>query len=159
LYHDYLLALTEQGNVEAFWALTEQHLGMVFNKIWFLTGSADETRRMMKSGLVRAWMQVQLTRGLPSFPVFLSRTVIETALAQLNRPARQGPLSSLDRELEAEDSRLIAWFRRLNHLQRRVVILRYFESLTLKEIASVLRKSDERVASALMEALESFEMP
>jgi RNA polymerase sigma-70 factor (ECF subfamily) len=159
VYHDYLLALAEQGNVEAFWALTEQHLGMVFNKIWFLTGSAEETRRMMKSGLTRAWLQVQLRRGLPSFPAFLSRTMMETAMKQLHRPARQEPLSSLDSELEAEDSRLIDWFHRLRPLQRRVVILRYFESLTLKEIASTLAKSDERVASALMEALDSFEIP
>jgi DNA-directed RNA polymerase specialized sigma24 family protein len=163
MYHEYLLALAEQGNVEAYWALTEQHLGGIFNKVWFLSGSVDETRRIMRRGLVRACLQLQQERGRGkrSFPAFLSRTVVGTALATVigkrGRPGRPLPRSSLDRELEAGSGRLLAWFRQLDRLQRGVVVLRYFEGLGLQEIAAVLGKNEARVGAALLEALQSFE--
>jgi RNA polymerase sigma factor (sigma-70 family) len=65
-------------------------------------------------------------------------------------PADEGALRSVER------SRLLAAIRRLPTRQREVVVLRYYEDLSVAEIATVLDTSAGAISSALNRALAAL---
>ncbi len=159
MYQYYLLAQAERGNIEAFWILVEQCLPALFNKVWLLSGSTGETKLIMAQGLLVAWSQIQAAAKRGAFQSFISRILAETALKRLKKRKTDIQLDSSDQEVTKEADTLLQSVLQLNAPERRLVVLRYLENLTLQEIAALVGKREEEVSEALGAVLSSLAVP
>lgn len=156
MYQFYLLAQAEQGSAEAFWVLTEQFLPVIFNKVWLLSGSSEETKEIISQGLPLAWAKVGELVKPGAFVYFLSRAIVETALTYLKKRKSPVSFSFYDEEVQKDASPLIEAVFKLNWPERWLIVLRYLENLTLQEIAKLLKLKEEQVSEALAGVLSSL---
>lgn len=158
MYQFYLLAQAEQGNPDAFWVLAEDYLPVIFNKIWLLSGSTRETKEIMNQGLLTAWSRIRTMAKRGAFQNFLSRSMVEAACAHLKKQKTPPQPVSHDEEMIKEAGGLVRKVLQLNRLERWLVVMRYLENFTLREIAAILGKREEQVLEALTRILSSLEV-
>lgn len=157
-----LLALTAQGDQQAFRQLVQRHLPMILRCAERITGSAAEADDIAQEVAIRMWRKApdwstktygQLTTWLYRVTTNLSidhkrKKITLPLTAALNAPSKEQ--TGLERAEQSSTSQLVRQaLDRLPDKQRLVVILTYYEHLSVIEAAQVLETTPGAVSALL----------
>lgn len=137
---------------------------------YLLTGNREEAEDLAQEAFVRVAGRFGHIRSADSFEAYLRKTIVNLFLSQVRR--RRLERRQLERErLEVgrrtalaaasgndDPSRQALWtiMQRLPFRQRAVVVLRYYEDLSERQVAETLRTSVPAVKSLLKRAMETL---
>jgi RNA polymerase sigma-70 factor, ECF subfamily len=134
-----------------FGVLYQKYAKQVFNYFWFRTGYDDETgQELMQETFLRAFQQLkQFTDRGCSYLAYLLK-IAHNLLVNYFRKQKPIPLDTIeipyDNHQAFEDqfnrSRLWSAVRKLNPLEQEALKLFYQDHLSIKQLASVLQKTE-----------------
>jgi len=133
-----------------------------------LTGHAEDSEDILAEAFIRLLRALQTTdRSITSIRAYLYRVVhnlavdgfrtqkwIDPAADISSLQTGTGPLEKVEGVLAAERVRAALW--QLTDLQRQVILLRFVQELSYKEIAEVLQKPEGAVKALRRRGLESL---
>ncbi len=154
-------ALVEQAKTDerAFWELYETHKKELYRYAYYRTGKREDAEDVVAQTFLRAW------RGLPGyrwvgapFRNWLYRIAANVIASRRTRPER--PVAEVCRAspLEAVDDRvdLAENLRALPETQQQVLVLRYVQDLSVRDVAQMMRRSENAVRQLAFRALETL---
>lgn len=135
----------------------------LFRTAYLLTGNHADAEDLLQSALVTVYAKWRHVSRATAPDAYARRTLINTFVSS-RRPARfrrerlvQNPPDATTLDPDPDD-RLALWplVRALPRRQRAVVVLRYYEGLSEREIADVLKIATGTVKSTCSAALRSL---
>jgi RNA polymerase sigma-70 factor (ECF subfamily) len=153
------------GNREAFDEIVFLYSDQVYATAWQLTRNADDAMDVTQEVFLRVFRALGSFKGTARFSTWLHRIVLNTCVDFVRREKRhrQGRVDPDEREEDGEQDRdldrstpgtqretaqfhelqasVVGALGKLSAKQRQVFLLRYYNELSLKEIAEVLRCS------------------
>lgn len=155
-------AVTQPARLEELYV---RHMPAAIGLAYLLTGDRDAAEDLVQDAFVRLAGKFQHLRNPEAFGSYLRRTLVNLHLSRLRRirlerfhiAVEQGriePHSSLPDVAGSVD--LWAGLYRLPARQRAAVILRYYEDLSERETAELLRCSIFAVRSLVARAIETL---
>ncbi len=169
LISDYL-----KGEENAFTLLLERHLKPTYNFVYRIVGNSEETQYIIQETFVKTWQNLKKYRFSQSFRTWLFCIARNTAIDWLRKKKnfvfsdfedeegnniltnKLADPSALPDELiaKAENQKILdEALNRLSPIHREVLVLRYNDHFSFKEIADVLRKPVNTVKSRHRRAL------
>jgi RNA polymerase sigma-70 factor (ECF subfamily) len=169
LISDYL-----KGEENAFTLLLERHLKPTYNFVYRIVGNSEETQDIIQETFVKTWQNLKKYRFSQSFRTWLFCIARNTAIDWLRKKKnfvfsdfedeegnniltnKLADPSALPDELiaKAENQKILdEALNRLSPIHREVLVLRYNDHFSFKEIADVLRKPVNTVKSRHRRAL------
>ncbi len=164
------VALSQQGDRNAFSTLVRRYQDRVYRFILRMVGSRDEALELTQDAFIKAWQALPGWRPEAQFQTWLFRIASNTAMDSLRRrkvvefvaleedydvpAAAAGP----DAQLQAKQQlrALEAALNRLPHDQRQIVLLREMEDMSYSEMSAALGISEGTVKSRLARAREAL---
>lgn len=116
---------------------------------------------VVQESVVKAIKSAGQVEEISYMKTWLFRIVINTALDELKKRKKILPLLSENEETmedRYQDPDLINHLRRLDNLEKTVILLRYFEEWKLEEIAGYLGKNLNTVKSILYRSLKKLKI-
>ena len=158
------------GNLGAFDDLMVRYQGLVFKIAMTCVRDRDVASDITQNVFLKAYQRLATLRRSTNFKAWIARIAYHESLNWLNKhrhertavelpspdhlPPAPGP-NQEDALLANETAMcLVAQLRRLNRRQQLAVWLRYFEDMSIGEIASVLRCSETLVKNILFRSLQ-----
>ena len=155
-----LVKKAARGDPKAFGALVRQEQEYLYRMAFRHTGSEEDALDVVQESILKAYKSLKTLRDPELFRTWLTRIVINTARALCRKRGRELPLEE-ERDLpapetlpEEEKLDLYAALDRLPETYRNVVKLKYFEGLTIREIARELDMPEGTVSSLLSRVLK-----
>lgn len=173
-----LVLAAQRGDQSAFSELARQYQGPVYRLAFYRTRSQADAEDITQDVLIQALRSLHRLREADKFKPWL----FSIATNRIRDFRRRGRFRSLfdsllggagddpQREEEAEPSgpqeeleRRDFWKQvggaldRLPHMEREVLVLRFFEQMEIKEIADALGKGESTVKTHLYRALKKFQ--
>lgn len=114
---------------------------------------------VVQESIVKAIKNAGQIKELSFMKTWLYRIVINTALDELEKRKKILPLFSEDEEIREDryqDPDIARNLQKLDHLEKTVILLRYFEEWKLEEIAEYLGKNLNTVKSILYRSLKKL---
>ncbi|MGH2749501.1 MAG: SigE family RNA polymerase sigma factor [Actinomycetota bacterium] len=143
-------------------ALFRQHYATLYRLAYLLLRDTGLAEEVVMDSFVKTFSGWGRLRDTERAPVYLRRTVINTARSKIRRQIierratdrfkRMNPPPVVEPQLALEQSRIWDQVRALPVRQRACVVLRYFEDLSEAQIAEVLECSVGTVKSQLSRA-------
>lgn len=170
-----LIDACRQGDPEAMRRLYEQHKDRVYNLALNMLGDAELARDAAQSAFIKAFRGLDGFRGEARFASWLFRLVLNQCRDLQRQRRRDRPLVPLEElrgtgqepgspssqeEQRARQQTRSAVHRAMFELKpqfRSVISLRFFEELSIEEIAEALHCSIGTVASRLHRGLKKLE--
>ena len=142
--------------------LMEQYGSSLLRMCALYLKDADLAQDAVQETFIRAYRHIEDYRGessertwLTAIAINVSRDMLRTAwFRHQSRSTDIDALPEKPADFELPDNTVLAEVMRLPAKYREVVLLRYYEGLKLKEVASALGLSDGRVRSRLNKANE-----
>ena len=142
--------------------LMEQYGSSLLRMCALYLKDADLAQDAVQETFIRAYRHIEDYRGessertwLTAIAINVSRDMLRTAwFRHQNRSTDIDTLPEKPAEFEFPDNTVLTEVMHLPAKYREVVLLRYYEGLKLKEVASALGLSDGRVRSRLNKANE-----
>ena len=159
------IRLCQEGSPDAFRHLVEQHQNTLYGTAVLMTGNRAVAEEHVQEAFLSAWRAIrQFRRGRPFKPwivrilvnrIVSSRRRSRVPTAPLEDAERvTGPADVLESAMSAElRDEVQAALDRLSPQHYRVVVLRYFAELSLREIAEAIGVREGTVKSRLSRAL------
>lgn len=167
-----LVDRVKNGDREAFTTLMERYQQKVFQtSIGFLHNQAD-AEDLTQEVFIKAYKSLKSFRGESSFGTWIYRIAVNRAINQLRKDklrALTGPDASeaehpvadtnadeplLRKEQKEQIKRAL---NKLNNAQKKAFILFYYQELSMKEVAEVLKLSPKAAESLLFRARKSLQ--
>jgi RNA polymerase sigma-70 factor (ECF subfamily) len=164
---EHLIALTANGDEEAFERIVHKYQQAVFNTIYRYTGSRDDVQDLAQEIFIKIWRNAAKFKGKSKFSTWLYRIVVNHCI-NYRRKRRQNHISldelnekgqipeSLKVQPDWEERNRAENVRRaVNELperQRLALVLSQFEGKTYKEIAEIMKVSLSSVESLIFRA-------
>jgi RNA polymerase sigma-70 factor (sigma-E family) len=143
-----------------------RHAPAAVGLAYLLVGDRDVAQDLVHEAFVRLAGRLRHLRDRDRFDSYLRRTVVNLHLSGLRRLrlersylAREGsrPLAEQDHQaVEAARQDMWAALRKLPARQRAAVVLRYYEDLSERETAEVMRSSVASVKSLVARAMHAL---
>jgi RNA polymerase sigma-70 factor (sigma-E family) len=143
-------------------ALFRQHYAALYRLAYLLLRDTGLAEEVVMDSFVKTFSGWGRLRDTERAPVYLRRTVINTARSKIrrqiierratNRFKQMNPPPAAEPQLNLEQSRIWELVRALPVRQRACVVLRYFEDLSEAQIAEILECSVGTVKSQLSRA-------
>lgn len=164
-----LIRSCQRGDRQAFDRLVQQEHGRIHRLVHSIMGNREELDDLVQEIFVRLYRKIGTFRFESRFSTWLTRLAVNECRKALRRrqlsrllfgtePEREDSADSTLRVLEREEEH--EFLRRavesLPEKQRLVVILRYFETLSCEEIATVLECKVGTVRSRLFNARQQL---
>jgi len=159
------------GDVSAFEELYRRYQPYVYNVVNGIVQNAEDARDVTQEVFLHVYDSLSRFRGGSAFSTWLYRVAVNAAITHVRREKRhpQVPLDSLrefradvDAEPEQQAARaetqqaVQEMLAALPEQQRAVLVLRYFQELSLEEMAEVMNCSVAAVKVRLHRARNSF---
>ena len=146
--------------------LYERHAPAAVRLAYLITGDRERSRDIAQEAFVRVAARFRHLRFPDAFDAYLRRTVVNLCTSQFRRERLERDYLERERshavevasdqpDLGARDE-LVRALRRLPARQRAAVVLRYYEDLSERETAEILRCSVSAVKSLVTRAFETL---
>lgn len=171
---DRLVALSKQGDTEAFQELVFRHRDKIYARAYLMMRNEDEALDLSQEAWVKAWQRLAQFQGESSFATWITRIVINLCLDELRRQKKvkaesiedlQEESGGVERQMPVEwnnpteglekdelRKRIDSAMEKLSDAHRTVLVLHEFEGLEYKEIARRVGISIGTVMSRLFYA-------
>lgn len=165
-----ILAALREGRRDAYETVIDAHYGSVFRFLLFLTGEANLAEDLTQEAFTAAWGAIDRFRGRASIRTWLHRIAYNAFADAQRRRARdtalaQRPIDARTEEVQDPVSELVKLERvdqvhralgKLSSDDRTVLILRYVEGLSYRDMAQVLDRPNGTVRWLTSRALKRF---
>jgi RNA polymerase sigma-70 factor (sigma-E family) len=145
--------------------LYERHAGAAVGLAYLLTGDRSLAEDLVQEAFVRVAGRFRHLRDAGAFEGYLRRTVVNLFTSQLRRrrleraylkrEATRPPASHEDPDLASRDE-LWQAVQRLPERQRAAVVLRYYEDLSEREVATTMRCSNAAAKSLIQRGMQTL---
>lgn len=166
LEEEILVAQLREGSREAFDALYEKYKNMAIHTAYLITGNLTDSEDVVQETFVKVWLHVRELHNDSGFKPWMMQILVRTAYRVAKKSRREIPddcvadrmepsqdVSSLDRIIQTQEAEMIVTLvRKLPVKLRTVVVLYYYDSLSVKEIAALLGLLEGTVKSRLYTA-------
>lgn len=158
-----LAARLREGSREAFDELYHKYRNMAIHTAYLITGNLADSEDVVQETFVKVWFHAHELRKDSGFKPWLMQILVRTAYRMTKKNKREIPdenvadkmpaseeVSSLDRVIQTQEAeRIMAAVRALPVKLRSVVVLYYYDSFSVKEIAQLLHIMEGTVKSRL----------
>jgi RNA polymerase sigma-70 factor (ECF subfamily) len=162
-----LMEAAGRGDLAAFERLVLRHQEWVWRVAYRLVGCRQTAEDVAQEAFLRVFRAAERYRPTAALRTYLHRIVVRLCLDQLRKgrpvaseellPADDGP-SADQRALDAEQARAVQKaVGRLPPKQRAAVVLRYYEGLSGRDIATAMDTSVKAVERLLARARKALE--
>jgi RNA polymerase sigma-70 factor (sigma-E family) len=145
--------------------LYERHAGAAVGLAYLLTGDRYFAEDLVQEAFVRVAGRLRHLRDAGAFEGYLRRTVVNLFTSQLRRrrleraylkrEAGRPPASHEDPDVASRDE-LWRAVQRLPERQRAAVVLRYYEDLSEREVATTMRCSNAAAKSLIQRGMQTL---
>lgn len=169
-----LVRAFQAGDDEAFAELFERYRQSVMRTAYLIVGNRQDSENVLQDSFIKVWHSLSGLREPEGFRSWLWRIVVRTAWENCRRREREQPVADVAEAADAanaanavgedfsveqtlrreETSEIWAAVNRLNLKQRTVVILYYYNGMSIREIAAVTGSLSGTVKSRLFAARE-----
>jgi len=162
-----LVRRCQAGDEEAFRTLIEQYRGMLFGTAYLMVRDRGLAEDAVQNALVQIWKHLPSFHSKSGVKTWLVRIVINEVKQQFRKKklsmasledASEVPSGQADIETalirDEERRSLRQALAKLPAEQKEAIVLRYFSSLTIPEIAAAMNKPEGTIKSRLSRALE-----
>lgn len=163
LTEEILVAQLKEGSKEAFDKLYAKYKNMAIHTAYLITGNQADSEDVVQETFVKVWTHVHALHNDSGFQSWMMQILVRTAYRMAKRRKREIPdddtvlrmenwtdPSPLDKTIQLEEAEMIsAAVKALPMKMRTVVILYYYNCLTVKEIAGILGLMEGTVKSRL----------
>ena len=161
-----LIRLSQSGDWNAFEALLERYRTLLSRTAFLTTRDRDTAQDVLQEALVQVWRDLPSYRPYGSFRAWMLKILLNKARKHYRRRRVEtvaleeaieapensdGPEETMEREEEARQLRLA--LERLSSNHREALVLRYYNDLTVPEIAKVLGCRGGTIKSRLSRAM------
>lgn len=158
-----LAARLREGSREAFDELYHKYKNLAIHTAYLITGNLAESEDVVQETFVKVWIHARELRDDSGWKPWMMQILVRTAYRMVKKSRREIPdesvvdklpiseeASSLDRIIQTQEAeRIVAAVRSLPVKLRTVVVLFYYDSFSVKEIAKTLRIREGTVKSRL----------
>ncbi|HEV8607935.1 MAG TPA: sigma-70 family RNA polymerase sigma factor [Tepidisphaeraceae bacterium] len=165
---EHLVRQAQQGDARAFSALIARYERSVLAVAYSAAGDGDRAADAAQEAFLRAWRKLETLKEPQCFGNWLlgiARNVALDAGRKLRRQATEplvdqtvatsaDPLQQMDQREQSD--RIAAAIQQLDEVSRSAVVLRYYESLSSREIGQLIGLSPAAVDMRLMRARQQL---
>lgn len=158
-----LAAQLREGSREAFDELYHRYKNQALHTAYLITGNLADSEDVVQETFVKVWLHACELRKDSGFKPWMMQILVRTAYRITKKSRRELPdenvadkmqvseeASSLDRVIQEEEAeRIMAAVRSLPVKLKTVVVLYYYDSFSVKEIAKLLQIMEGTVKSRL----------
>ncbi len=148
-----------QGDVNAYSLLVKRYQVPVYNLLLRMLHNGSEAEELTQLVFIKAYEALPGFNFNYRFFSWLYRIAINEALAQLKQQKRNASLVGMEQqndnvgeEISEKEMLVQRAILRLNDKHKTVVILKYYQQLSYKEIAFMLKITEQKVRSRLYDA-------
>lgn len=156
-----LAAQLREGSREAFDKLYEKYKNMAIRTAYLITGNPMDSEDVVQETFVKVWLHARELHSDSGFKPWMMQILVRTAYRMAKKSRREIPddcvadrmkaseeVSSLDKVIQTEEAEMImAAVRTLPVKLRTVIVLYYYDSFSVKEIAGMLGVMEGTVKS------------
>ncbi|USG63798.1 RNA polymerase sigma factor [Brevibacillus ruminantium] len=155
-----LVSAAQHGDDDAFYQLMLMHKDKLYRVAYAFLRSEQDALEALQEVTYRAYVKLPKLKQPSYVSSWLTRIMIHLCIDEQNRkkrwsgseavgePASQDHADMSDIRLQVEDA-----IERLSHVHRQIIILKYFEDLTIREIAATLGHPEGTIKTWLHKAL------
>lgn len=158
-----LVKATQAGNTEAFQELIEQHRERMYRMAYYYVRNDADAEDVVHEAIYKALVSLPRLKQPSYFVTWLTRIVINCALVVLQRRKRtvldgDQAVAQLPADVSDADERidLLDVIRGLELKQRQVILYKYFQDMTIEDIAVLLNLPVGTVKSILHKGLKAL---
>lgn len=158
-----LVEQLKAGNKDAFDALYAKYKNLAIHTAYLITGNLSDSEDITQETFVKIWLHVRELHNNNGFKAWMMQILVRTAYRVGRKNRKEIPddevvrrmdqseeVSSLDRIIQLEEVEMISAAVSILPVKlKTVVVLYYYDSFTVKEIAGILRITEGTVKSRL----------
>ena len=170
-----LFRIRAKGDPEAFGKIYDAYVDRLYRFIYFKVQTAEQAEDLTSETFLKAWQYLKEKRDVPHLQALLysiARSVVidwyrATACERGDLPFEEGLIGDLpdvggsekllkDIDTHFDATRIIEKLHRLKDEYREVIVMKYLDGLSAREIAAVLGKSSANVRVILHRSLKAL---
>ncbi|MBU5347566.1 sigma-70 family RNA polymerase sigma factor [Paenibacillus sp. FSL W7-1279] len=158
--HNELAAAACRGDEEAFYALVTEHRRRLYGIAYSYLHNESDALEVLQETVCRAWVKCRKLKHPEAFVPWLIRILINCCMDEQKRKKRMVPVEEVrSQETAAEmvsDSKLDLEraLSRMKPKYRHVLILKYYQDMTISDIANILDVPEGTVKTRLHQGLK-----
>ncbi|WP_153732624.1 sigma-70 family RNA polymerase sigma factor [Sporosarcina obsidiansis] len=166
MFNSNLLNKAQKGNDRAFVELINPEKEKLYRIAFTYVKNESDALDIVQETIYKAYVSIKNVKEAPYFSTWLTRILINTALDFIKRESKVIPIEqdSLERiesrqHLFSEDKLdLLEAIAQLEEKYKTVIILRFYQDLTVKQIAEVLKCPEGTVKTNLHRAINRLKI-
>lgn len=140
----------------------------IFRHCFFRTSNRELSKDIVQETFIKAWQYVRQGNKIENFKPFLYRIATNLIIDE-SRRKKAASLEELEEhgfepandeyhkiQIQLEFNEILAELEKLEESAREVIVMRYVDQLTPKEIAAILGEPENRISVRLHRALEKL---
>lgn len=156
-----LVQKCQQGNTKAFDVLVTQYQFAMYNTVLRIVGDPNDAKDVTQSAFIKAWESMNTFNHDHKFFSWLYRIMINEALNSVRSRKIHYELKLVSDQVSPADDELLekeeneGLSRAIDHLSpdyKAVILMRHFEDMSYREMASILDIDEKTVKSRLYSA-------
>ncbi len=161
-----LVRQLKAGDKAAFDALYEKYKNILLRMAYLVSGQMDDAEDIVQETFVKCYLHIGELKKEEGFQPWLFQILYRTAYRQIKKRKREIPdedvgmrtdatdgITSLDRIIRTEEEQMVySAVQALDFKHRAVVVMFYYNEMSMREIAKVLGCTEGTVKSRLFTA-------
>ncbi|MFF2875175.1 sigma-70 family RNA polymerase sigma factor [Gottfriedia sp. NPDC057991] len=154
----------KKGDSIAFQELIEEEKANLYRTAYLYVKDENDALDIVQETVYKAYISIKKVKEVQHFSTWLTRILINNALDFLKKKSRLIPIDSLDNsslvreEQHEENMDLLHAIDQLEPRYKTVIILRYYNDYTIKQIAETLKCPEGTVKTNLHRALSKLKI-
>ncbi|WP_088013925.1 sigma-70 family RNA polymerase sigma factor [Gottfriedia acidiceleris] len=154
----------KKGDSKAFQELIEEEKAKLYRTAYLYVKDENDALDIVQETVYKAYISIKKVKEVQHFSTWLTRILINNALDFLKKKSRLIPIDSWDNsslvreEQHEENMDLLHAIDQLKPRYKTVIILRYYNDYTIKQIAETLKCPEGTVKTNLHRALSKLKV-